>query len=562
MYDRRAFMAYFTGAGLGTTLFPGVLWSRLQQQQDTITKEMIKDAEALAGLQFTDEERDAIVRGVNGNARAYAALRTIDLPNSVPPAVQFDPVLPNMVLPSVRKPSKFSKPHNVKRPKNIEEVSFWPVLQLAELVRSRQVSAVELTELSLARLKKHGPTLEAVITLTEDRAMQQARTADAEIKRGHYRGLLHGIPWGAKDLLAVKGYRTTWGAKPYENQIINEDATVVQRLDQAGAILVAKLTLGALANGDVWYGGQTHNPWKLDQGSSGSSAGPGAATSAGLVPFAIGSETLGSIVSPSTRNGVSGLRPTFGRVPRTGAMTLSWSMDKLGPLARSVEDLAAIFSAIIGPDHADPTVRFDLPFNWDAASDIRKLRIGYYKSAFDQTERHATKAFDDAVLDVFRSKLAIQPVAIETPSTLPMNVFNMILSAEAAAAFDVITRSGAVNTMQNSPWPNSFRQARLIPAVEYINANRARTLLMRAMDDAMKNVDVFITPSYGGNVLQLTNLTGHPCVVVPAGFNPDGTPVSISFIGKLYGEAETLAVAKAYQDATGWHLKHPPQFAV
>ncbi|HUP88189.1 MAG TPA: amidase, partial [Longimicrobiales bacterium] len=556
MYNRRAFMAYFAGTGLTTTLMPGALWARLQQQpQDTITKEMVKDAEALAGLQFTDTEREAIVRGVNSNARSYAQLRTATINNSVLPAIQFDPVLPSMTLPSVRKPARYSKPNRVERPRNIEEIAFWPVLALAELVRARKVSPVELTELYLARLKKHGPTLEAVITLTDQRALKQARTAEADIKAGRYKGLLHGIPWGAKDLLAVKGYRTTWGAKPYENQMLDEDATVVKRLDDAGAILVAKLTLGALANGDVWYGGKTKNPWKLDQGSSGSSAGPGAATVAGLVAFAIGSETLGSIVSPSTRNGATGLRPTFGRVPRTGAMALSWSMDKLGPMARYVEDLAAIFPAIIGPDRADPTVR-DVPFNWDAATDIRKLRIGYYKSAFDATENHATKAFDDAVLETFRSKLGVNLIPFETPTKLPLNALRIILNAEAAAAFDDITRSGAVNTMQDSSWPNSFRQSRFIPAVEYIQANRIRTLVMQEMAKAMESVDVVVTPSFGGNILLLTNLTGHPAVVVPSGFNTtDNTPVSISFVGKLFGEAETLAVAKAYQDATGFQLK-------
>jgi hypothetical protein len=331
--DRRAFVNYFTGIGLGTTLLPGALWAQLQQQQqqDRITKEMIKEAEALVGLEFTDAEREAMVRGLNNNARSYAQLRSVALKNAVPPAVQFDPVLPGMKLPAERKPLRFSKVARPQRPAKLEDVAFWPVMQLAELVRTRQVSPVELTDMYLDRLKAHGPKLEAVITLTEERAQAQARQADAEIRGGRYKGILHGIPWGAKDLLATKGIRTTWGAKPYENQLIDADATVVQRLDQAGAILVAKLTLGALAQGDRWYGGMTRNPWKLDQGSSGSSAGPGAATVAGLVGFSIGSETLGSIVSPATRNGTTGLRPTFGRIPRTGAMALSWSMDKLGP---------------------------------------------------------------------------------------------------------------------------------------------------------------------------------------------------------------------------------------
>jgi Asp-tRNA(Asn)/Glu-tRNA(Gln) amidotransferase A subunit family amidase len=342
--------------------------------------------------------------------------------------------------------------------------------------------------------------------------------------------------------------------------MIDADATVVQRLDQAGAILVAKLTLGALAQGDRWYGGMTRNPWKLDQGSSGSSAGPGAATVAGLVGFSIGSETLGSIVSPATRNGTTGLRPTFGRVPRTGAMALSWSMDKLGPMCRSVEDCAAVFAAIQGPDAQDPTIK-DLPFNWDALRNIKQLRIGYYKSAFDATENHPTKAFDDAALDVMRSRLGVSLIPIETPTKYPLNALRVILNAESAAAFDDLTRGTGDDLMENSSWPNSFRQARFIPAVEYLQANRIRTLVMEEMDKVMQQVDVFITPSFGGNVLLLTNLTGHPAVVMPNGFNADGTPVSISFVGRLFGEADLLAVSKVYQDATGFHLKHPPLFS-
>ena len=560
--DRRAFVNYFTGIGLGTTLLPGALWARLQQQQeDRITKEMIKDAEALAGLEFTDAEREAMVRGVNANARNYAQLRTVDIPNSVPPAVQFDPVLPGVKLPTERRTPRFTKVSGVRRPANLEELAFWPVLHLAELVRTRKISPVELTEMYLARLKTHGPKLEAVVTLTEERALAQARQADADIRTGRYRGLLHGIPWGAKDLLATKGIRTTWGAKPYENQVIDEDATVVQRLDQAGAILVAKLTLGALAQGDVWYGGKTRNPWKLDQGSSGSSAGPGAATVAGLVGFSIGSETLGSIVSPSTRVGATGLRPTFGRIPRTGAMALSWSMDKLGPMCRNVEDCAAVFATIHGPDGKDPTIR-DVPFNWDARRDLKTIRVGYYKSAFDATENHPTKSFDDAALDVLRAKLRIDPIAIETPTKYPVSALRFILAAESAASFDALTRGTDDDLIKDSSWPDFFRQSRFIPAVEYLQANRVRTLVMHEMDKVMQQVDVFITPSFGGNVLLLTNLTGHPAVVLPNGFNADGTPVSISFIGRLFGEAELLRVAQAYQDATGFHLRRPALFSV
>ncbi|MGH7576320.1 MAG: amidase, partial [Longimicrobiales bacterium] len=385
-----------------------------------------------------------------------------------------------------------------------------------------------------------------------------------EIAAGRYRGPLHGIPWSAKDLLATRGYRTTWGAKPYEDQMIDLDATVVERLDAAGAILVAKLTLGALAQGDVWYGGRTRNPWNPEQGSSGSSAGSSAATVAGLVGFAIGTETLGSIVSPSTRTGATGLRPTFGRVSRHGAMALVWSMDKIGPICRSVEDCALVFDAIRGPDGHDPTLR-DVPFNWAATVRPADLRIGYYSSAFDSQESdrdRERKPFDDATLDVLRS-LGANLIPIETPAQYPLGALrSAILSVEAAAAFDELTRSGRDQLMERSSWPNTFREARLVPAVEYIQAMRVRTLVMQAMHEVMRDIDVLVAPSFAGNALLLTNLTGHPCVVLPNGFRPDGTPVSISFIGKLYGEAEALALAKAYQDATEFHTRVPPRFAV
>ncbi|RMI25838.1 MAG: amidase, partial [Calditrichaeota bacterium] len=378
--------------------------------------------------------------------------------------------------------------------------------------------------------------------------------ADAEIAAGKYRGPLHGIPYGAKDLLAVKGYPTTWGAAPYKDQFIDKNATVIKRLEEAGAVLVAKLTMGALAWGDVWFGGKTRNPWNLEQGSSGSSAGSASATAAGLVAFAIGTETWGSIVSPSTRCGTTGLRPTYGRVSRNGAMALSWSMDKIGPICRSVEDCALVFNAIYGPDEEDPTL-YDLPFNYDASLDIRKLRIGYLKSEFEKDTLN--KPFNDAALQQLQ-KMGVELIPIELPD-YPVWDISFILDAEAAAAFDQLTRSNRddllVRQIKNA-WPNVFRMSRFIPAVEYINANRIRTILINRMTEIFKKVDVYVTPSFGTNLL-LTNLTGHPCVVVPNGFKDDGTPVSISFIGNLFGEAETLIVAKRYQDATGFHLKHP-----
>jgi Asp-tRNA(Asn)/Glu-tRNA(Gln) amidotransferase A subunit family amidase len=556
--DRRAFMTWVS-AGLGGTFLPGALGA---QEQEQITKEMIAQAERVAGLEFTDAEREEMVRGLNQNLSAYEQLREVQLPNAVPPAVQFDPVLPDMTLPSARRPMRMSPPPQVNRPANLEEVAFWPVRHLGELIRSRQVTSLELTRMYLDRLTRHGPTLEAVITLTEARAIARAERADADLAAGHYRGPLHGIPWVAKDLLAVSGYPTTWGAKPYEQQVIDLDAAVVERLDAAGAVLVAKVTLGALAQGDVWYGGRTRNPWNLEQGSSGSSAGSAATTVAGLTGFSIGTETLGSISSPSTRTGATGLRPTFGRVSRYGAMALSWSMDKIGPICRSVEDCALVFAAIQGPDGRDPTIR-DMPFNWDASVAPRDLRIGYLKSAFDRAESdndRRRKAFDDASLEVLRG-LGAELIPVELPTHLPLNALrSTILSVEAAAAFDELTRSGRDDLMEDSSWPNSFRQARLVPAVEYIQANRIRTLAMDATHAALDGIDVLVAPTGGSNQLLLTNLTGHPAVILPNGFTDEGTPVSITFIGKLYGEADALAVAKAYQDATDFHTRRPSSF--
>jgi Asp-tRNA(Asn)/Glu-tRNA(Gln) amidotransferase A subunit family amidase len=444
-----------------------------------------------------------------------------------------------------------------RRPADLEDLAFASVSQLSDLIRTRTVSSVELTTMYLNRLKKFGPTLHCVVTLTESLAVAQAQRADAEIARGRYRGPLHGIPYGAKDLLAQKDYPTTWGAMPYKDQTIASDAEVIRRLEEAGAVLVAKLTLGALAWGDVWYGGTTKNPWNLEQGSSGSSAGSASATAAGLVGFSIGSETWGSIVSPSTRCGTTGLRPTFGRVSRAGAMALSWSMDKLGPICRTVEDCALVLDAIHGYDEHDPTTVKDVPFSYDARRSVRNVRVGYYKSAFDSAR--SNKHLSDSVLVVLRS-LGFDLIPVEFPSDLPVSSLSHILSAEAASAFDDLTRSDRddllVRQIRNA-WPNSFRSARFIPAVEYIQANRVRTLLLAEMKKLMDEVDVIVTPSFGGNQNLLTNLSGHPCVVVPMGFTEQNTPASVSFIGGLYDEGTLLEVAKKYQDASGHHLKYP-----
>jgi Asp-tRNA(Asn)/Glu-tRNA(Gln) amidotransferase A subunit family amidase len=558
--DRRSVVAFFSTVGRSGTLLPGVLWARAQE--GPITAAVLADAEKVAGLSFTDEEREMMLEGLNDRLEHFEAIRELAIPNSVPPALVFDPQVPGVSMPTGPSGFRPSRPSDVTRPADLAEVAFWPVTRLSELIRTRQVSSMELTTLYLDRLKHHGPALECVVSLTEDLALEQAARADRELANGRYRSRLHGIPWGAKDLLSVRGYRTTWGAAPFQDQVIDEDATVVKKLDDAGAVLVAKLTLGALASGDVWFGGQTRNPWNLEQGSSGSSAGSAAATVAGLVGFAIGSETLGSIVSPSTRCGASGLRPTFGRVSRYGAMTLSWSMDKLGPLCRSAEDCALVLQAIQGADEQDPAAR-DVAFAWDADRPLSSLRVGYLKSAFEDDESR-TIDFDRAALQAVRD-LGVEPVPIELPGDFPLNAIRFVLNAESAAAFDDLTRNGKDEMLVRqtaNAWPNRFRQARMIPAVEYIQANRVRTMIMHALEASMEGIDVFVTPSFAPGVLLMTNLTGHPTSVVPSGFTSEGTPVSISFVGNLWRDAETMLLARAYQDSTGWQERIPPEFAV
>ena len=555
--DRRGFMAYMSALGLGGTVFPGALWAQVQARGE-ITSDVVADAGALAGLEFTEEERELMIEGLNTNLEAYKALRETRVPNHVVPAIQFDPMLPGRDLPSETRPFRFTRHVGLRRPMDAESLAFMPVTQLSELIRTRQLSSTELTTLYLDRLERHGPTLEAVITLMGDQALEHAMRADREIAEGAYRGPLHGIPWGAKDLLAAEGFRTTWGAEPYRDQVIGEDATVVRRLEEAGAVLVAKLTLGALASGDYWYGGRTRNPWNLDQGSSGSSAGSAATAAAGLVGFAIGSETLGSIVSPSTRCGVTGLRPTYGRVSRSGAMALSWSMDKLGPIARGVEDCALVFNVIHGADGRDPTAR-TTPFNWDSQRSLSDLRVGYFRRGFEAA--NAT-GHDRAALQTLRS-LGVTPTPIDLPTDYPLDALRIILRAEAAAAFEELTLSGRDDLLvrqTRGSWPTSFRVAHMTPAVEYIQANRVRTMLMGALETALEGIDVFITPTRAPDVSLMTNLTGHPAVVVPSGFGDDGTPVSTVFIGQLWADAETLRVAKAWQDSTDFHTRRPPLF--
>ncbi len=561
-------MACFAGMGLGSTLLPGILWARAAEGME-ITAATIAAAEEMAGLKFDDAERALMLDGLKQQEQRIEALHKIPLANSVSPALVFDPVpAGKKIRNDPRRAMVRSRVAKRSVPSDLNALAFFPITELSELIRWRAITPTQLTNLYIERLKRYDPVLHCVITLTEERAREQAKKADAEIASGHYRGPLHGIPWGAKDLLAVKGYKTTWGAGPYREQVIDEDATVVQRLDAAGAILVAKLSLGELAQGDIWFGAKTRNPWKVDQGSSGSSAGPASATAAGLVAFGIGSETLGSISSPSTVCGTTGLRPTYGRVPKTGAMALSWSMDKLGPLCRSAEDCALVLDAIHGPDGRD-NMTIPASFHWDANVSPKSLRIGYVKSAFDlpmldpkdeKRTQHGSKAFDDKALDVLRA-MGVKLIPVELPD-VPYDPMRIILTAEAAAAFDDLTRSNRdAELVQQTrfDWANTFRTARFIPAVDYINANRLRTTAIAAWDKLMNTVDVIVTPTSAANLSQLvaTNLTGHPALILPNGFRPDGTPVSLTFLAGLFEEEKLLAVGRAYQEATGFHLVHP-----
>jgi Asp-tRNA(Asn)/Glu-tRNA(Gln) amidotransferase A subunit family amidase len=523
--------------------------------RQAVTTQMIEEASKLIGLEFSQAEKDSMLNDVEDNLSGYEKMRKISLPNDVAPALEFNPVPTGFVFDNSKRVFQINTPKNVFLPQNRDELAFYTIPQLAELIRTKKITSLELTTFFLERLKKYSPKLECVVTLTEDLALQQARQADAEIKAGKYKGILHGIPYGAKDLLAKKGYKTTWGSVPYKEQVIDLDATVIRKLEQAGAVLVAKLTLGELAWGDVWFNGKTRNPWNTAQGSSGSSAGSGSAVSAGLLPFAIGTETLGSIVSPSSVCGVTGLRPTYGRVSRYGAMALSWSMDKIGPMCHNAEDCAIVFNAIYGADGLDSHV-VEAPFSYSSKTDIKKLRVGYLKSEFEKNYRN--KSTDSLTLQKLK-ELGVELVPLELPD-YPVGDMTIILNAEAAAAFDELTRNGKDDLMVRqvkNAWPNSFRASRFIPAVEYIQANRLRKKLIEEMYAKTKDIDMYIAPAFGGSNITLTNLTGHPCVVLPNGFRADGTPTSITFMGQLFGEGKLLALSKAYQNATDFHLKHP-----
>src|SRR4051794_29111714 len=526
-----------------------------------VKKEQVLGALAILGLEFQDAEVEMLLRRVNSYLTGYESLRKIDVPYGTEPAFAFHPGLPDRT--PIKGPARFAPtthPHGTA-PKNLEDTAFWPVTRLAPLIRSRAVSSTELTKMYLARMKNYGPKLLCLVTLTESLALEQAAAADGEIRAGKYRGPLHGIPYGLKDLFDTKGIPTTWGAEPFQSRVPEADATVVERLNKAGAVLIAKLSMGALAQGDLWFQGRTKIPWNLEQGSSGSSAGSASAVAAGLVGFALGTETLGSIVSPSTQCGTVGLRPTYGRISRHGAMALSWTMDKIGPICRGVEDCALVLHAVYGPDGQDRTVAAD-PFHWDARRPLHTMKVGVLQSAFDRFQGPNKELYDQALADLKKAGVTMTPVDFQEDLTL----IRFLLEAEAAAAFDDITRDGQVRTLKGqSPgdWPNSFRGSRLIPAVEYIRAQRARTLLVEKFETFMKDWDAVVIPAQA--LLTTTNLTGNPQVVVKCGFidatKQDGskTPVprTIGFLGKIYDEGAPLRVALAYERATEWHKKNP-----
>ena len=524
--------------------------------QDTITKQTIQQAATLMDVKFSEKEIDMMLPDIKDNQGDYKKMHGLALDNSIGMS------LSQRLIPDNTIQQKIQWKYNptLKIPSNKNELAFYSLNQLGSLLRNKSITSVELTNFFLSRLKKYGDTLQCVISTTESIALEQAKLADENFKKGIDKGPLQGIPYGLKDLFAVKGTKTTWGAQPYKEQVIDQDAYVYTRLKEAGAVLVAKFTLGALAMGDYWYGGRTKNPWNLERGSSGSSAGSASATVAGLVPFAIGTETHGSIVSPSHTCGATGLRPTFGSISRTGAMTLSWSLDKVGPICRSAEDAATVFSCIHGTDGKDASA-VNAAFNYSPSADVKKLKIGYAKNLFDKLD---TSAQDWKVLQQLK-QAGINLIGMNFPDSesYQYDMIGIVIGSEAAAAFDAFTRLNIDDQMTRQTrgdWPNYFRQARTIPAVEYINTNRHRVTLMEKTIEAMKDFDVVITPTFGGRQLAITNLTGQPALCMPTGFTKTGLPTSITFLANHFREEELLSFGKFFQSITSYEEVHPTFF--
>lgn len=557
-FNRRKFLEYFAALGISSAILPSCA-RRTFPEENELTVEMIKAAEKLMGITLTEKERKDILKGLNKNLKIYKLLREMKIDAEIPPSFVFNPISAGMTFSREKKPVKFSEV-DIKRPNKIEDAAFFSVLQFAQLIQTGQITSMELTKMYLSRLKRYNSKLKFAVNFTEDLALKQAKRADEEIQAGKYRGHLHGIPYGLKDLFSVKGYPTTWGTKVFKDRIINCNASVYQKLEEAGAVLLAKLSTGTLASGNSWFGGVTKNPWNPRAGSGGSSAGPGSATAAGCVGFSIGTETNGSMVSPCDECGVTGLRPTFGRVSRYGAMTTSWSFDKVAPICRTVEDCAVVFNVIYGPDGKDNSI-IDLPFNWNPDEfDIRKLKIGYHTKFFekelmkrDDNYAKAIRSENRKVLDFFREQnIYLIPLDFEIPLTKGADI---IMETESSAAADEFSRGKLDDLVKDQKWPRYYRQFRFVPSVEYIQSSRYRYMIMEEWRQAFKDIDVMIEITWSNN--WTTNLTGHPIVVVPCGFISKNRPTSVTFVGKLFGEAELLAVAKTFQDATGYHLKQP-----
>jgi Asp-tRNA(Asn)/Glu-tRNA(Gln) amidotransferase A subunit family amidase len=576
---RRRFMTHFASVGFGTTLVPGVLWARMQDAgASQITLAMLTDALKLSGVELSEDDRKQLVESANRNLTSLEELRKIQIPLDVSPPYHFSPVVSGIQVSKTRMPFRMSGNPAVKRPADVEEVAFWPVRHLAELVRTRQVTSIELTEMYLTRLHRYNGKLNNVVTFLDDYGRAEARRADSEIAAGRYKGPLHGIPWGAKDIISVKGFTTTWGSPAFKEQVFDYDASIVEMLREAGAVLIAKLTTGELAAGDNWFGGQTKSPWDPSLGSSGSSAGPASATAAGCVAFAIGSETSGSILSPAARCGLPALRPTFGRISRHGVMALSWTMDRLGPMCRYAEDCAIVMHAVAKPDHRDMSVT-DAPFNWNAQTDIRKLRVGYIRESFDEITNPTVKANATAVLDALRSV----GVSEFLPMTIPDSYTNVsAISVESAAYFDEFARAGRMKEARGGGRPTG----RLTSAVDFLQSQRVRMMMMMKLAEATQGLDVYVVasnsnpgappppkpdgapaePARGGSNRPqgpgqrhstMANLAGYPAMNMPNGLSEFGSPTNVTFFARPYMENELISLAKAYQDAAGHHLKKP-----
>ncbi len=592
---RRRFIAYFSGTGLGASLLPGVLWGQMQTASaQRIDAQMLKGALAVAGIEYSEEDQAKLLKGVNKSLERFEKIRKIGIPNEVEPPIYFSALVPGMNVNKESQPFRMSAPE-VRRPAALEEVAFWPLTDLAQLVKKRGVTSVALTELYLRRLKKFGRSdvLNCVVTLLEDRALEQARRADAEIAAGRYRGPLHGIPWGVKDLFAVKGYKTTWGSAIFKDQVIDHDASVVEMLDRAGAVLIAKLSTAELAAGDdYWFGGRTRNPWDLTKGAGGSSSGSAAATAAGLVGFALGTETNGSIIWPSSRCGVTGLRPTYGRISRYGAMPLGWTIDRPGPLCRYAEDCALVMKEIARVDGRDMSVA-DVPFNWNAGRDVRTLKVGYLKDAFDEITDADARRRNAQLLGQIRA-LGVKPVPVTVPDFM---VDGAAVGVESAAFFEELIRTGRDIGIRDKRRVHGIRAMRLIPAVEYLQSQRVRMMLMMKLAEATRGLDVYFAPitvdfpdpppedegnkaanddkaaktpddkpaqpkpqepeSIARRHASMANLATYPALAVPCGFTADGLPQSVTMFARPFGESELLTFGKAYQDATRYYLQHP-----